>query len=79
MTEEDVLLVKPPEDGQDYFSFHVKDRLLATRGEKPYDGFNAKSLHLDNYCFDAELLSGFPGAKEGRVVCHCLGEGRKQD
>ena len=57
--EEEVLLVKPPEDGQGYFSFHVKDGLLATRGEKPYDGFNAKSFHLDNYCFDSNPEKDF--------------------
>ena len=53
VTEEEVLLVKPPEDGQGYFEFHVKDGLLAARDEKPYAAFKGKSFHLDNYCFDS--------------------------
>lgn len=53
--EEDVLLVKPPHGrhGEDFFEFSVKDGLLIEKDSPGYTAFDAKSFHLDKYCFDS--------------------------
>ena len=58
--------------------------LRANANEKEFlDAIRVKNCNLQVLLSsgeeEKELLPGFPRAKEGRVVCHCRGEGRKQD
>ena len=46
-------LVKVPEDGTP-FKFNVKSGMLASLKDPKYQAFQAKSFHLDNYCFDSK-------------------------
>lgn len=55
----EVDLIKPPGGNSDCYVVTAKPEMIANSKVAPFDQYNKKSFHLDNYCFDSNPEKDF--------------------